>query len=391
MFSCVLVYFTIPIAIAGVVLVIALFVFNLTITNGVINSFIFYVNIICINYSLFYPESLSLDYSLLSLFNLDLGIQTCFYDGMDDYTKTLLQLAFPFYLIFIAFMLIMGSRYSARIQKLTAHRALPVLSTLFLLSYTKILLTVCRVLFCYTRVTEYPSKDSTLVWLVDISTPLFGIRYFVAFFICLIIFIFLLLFNILLLFTRKLLYFKTISSFKPLLDAYLGPYKDKHYYWTGLQLLVRAMFLGLSTFSTQVNLTCGIIILGMFLCIQGTLRPFKSRYKNYQELLLMLNLQAVYTIALYSAYNSMDAFIVRGLIILVQVYIIICVICHCVMSVSTCRKKIAVIQDKMIYAVRRQPFVKRSSDKAIEMSSINHESASQNYHEFQEPLIGLDN
>ena len=385
-------FITIPIAIAGVVLVIALFVFNLTITNGVINSFIFYVNIICINYSLFYPESHSLDYSLLSLFNLDLGIQTCFYDGMDDYTKTLLQLAFPFYLIFIAFMLIIGSRYSARIQKLTAHRALPVLSTLFLLSYTKILLTVCRVLFCYTRVTEYPSTDSTLVWLVDISTPLFGIRYFVAFFICLIIFVLLLLFNILLLFTRKLLYFQTISSFKPLLDTYLGPYKDKHYYWTGLQLLVRAMFLGLSALSKQVNLTCGIIVLGMLLCIQGTMHPFKSRYKNYQELLLMLNLQAVYTIALYSTYkNSVDTLIVRILIMLVQVYIIICVICHCVMSVSTCRKKVAVIQNKIIYAVRIQPFVKKTSDMAIEMKSINHECTSQNYHEFQEPLIGLDN
>ena len=31
-----------------------------------------------------------------------LGIQTCFYNGMDDYAKMWLQLAFPFYLIFIA-------------------------------------------------------------------------------------------------------------------------------------------------------------------------------------------------------------------------------------------------------------------------------------------------
>ena len=162
---------------------------------------------------------------LLSLFNLDLGIETCFY----DYAKILLQLAFPFYLILIAFVLITGSRYSAKIQKLTARRALPVLSTLFLLSYTKILLTVCQVLFRYKRVTQYPSKDSKLVWLVDVSVPLFGIRFLVAFFICLIVFLILLLFNILLLFTRKLLCIKIINSFKPLLDAYFGPYKDRYY------------------------------------------------------------------------------------------------------------------------------------------------------------------
>ena len=42
-------------------------------------------------------------YSPLRLYNtlpihLDLGIETCFYDGMDGYTKIWLQLAFPLYL-----------------------------------------------------------------------------------------------------------------------------------------------------------------------------------------------------------------------------------------------------------------------------------------------------
>ena len=50
---------------------------------------------------------------------------------MDDYAKILLQLAFPFHLILIAFVLIIGSRYSAKIHKFTPRRALPVLSTLF--------------------------------------------------------------------------------------------------------------------------------------------------------------------------------------------------------------------------------------------------------------------
>ena len=386
-------FIVVPIAIVGVVLVMLLFIFNLTITNGAINSFIFYVNIISINYSLFYPKCHSLDYILLSLFNLDLGIETCFYNGMDDYARILLQLAFPFYLILIAFVLIIGSRYSAKIQKLTARRALPVLSTLFLLSYTKILLTVCQVLFRYTTVTQYPSKDSKLVWLVDVSVSLFGIRFLMAFFICLIVFLILLLFNILLLFTRRLLCIKVINSFKPLLDAYFGPYKDRYYYWTGLQLLVRALFLGLSALSRQINLTSGIIVLGVLLCIQGSVRPFKSRYKNYQELFLILNLQAVHTIALHSNFNDrVDLLIVRILIMIAQVYIVIYVTCHCVFSVPLCYEKAAIIRNKICNIMRQQAWAKKRCDRVIvnEMNRINHSDASGNYHKFQEPLIGLD-
>ena len=45
-------FIIIPIAIIGIVLVIMIFIFNLTVTSGTINTFIFYVNIISINYSL---------------------------------------------------------------------------------------------------------------------------------------------------------------------------------------------------------------------------------------------------------------------------------------------------------------------------------------------------
>ena len=145
----------IPITIAGVVLVIMLFTFNLTVTNGIINTLIFYVNIISINYSQFCYDSNSPDCTILSLLNLDLGIETCFYDGMDGYTKMCLQLVFPSYLIIISFTLIIGSRHSSKLQRLTAARVLKVLATLFLLSYTKILLTVCQVVFFFSPVT-YP-------------------------------------------------------------------------------------------------------------------------------------------------------------------------------------------------------------------------------------------
>ena len=167
----------VPIAIAGVVLVIMLFIFNLTVTDGIINTLIFYVNIISINYSQFCFDSHSPDCVILSLLNLDLGIDTCFYDGMDGHAKMWLQLAFPSYLMIIAFALTVGSRYSSKLQRLTANRVLKVLATLFLLSYTKVLSTVCQVLFFFSTVTHFPGKYSSLVWSVDTSLAVFKVKF----------------------------------------------------------------------------------------------------------------------------------------------------------------------------------------------------------------------
>ena len=187
-----------------------------------------------------------------------------------------LQLAFPFYLIFIATLLIITSRYSITVQRLTARRALPVLATLFLLSYTKILRTVSSVLFSYSTITHLPSKHSTVVWSVDANVPLFGIRLTILFIVCLILFLVLIPFNMILLFTNPLSRFQFISKFKPLLDAYQGPYKIRFYYWTGLQLLIRAVFFGISAPDKNINLTIGSIISSVMMGLHGAVHPFKN-------------------------------------------------------------------------------------------------------------------
>ena len=44
-------FIVVPIAIAGVLLVVALFIFNITVNSGSFNSYIFYANMMSINYS----------------------------------------------------------------------------------------------------------------------------------------------------------------------------------------------------------------------------------------------------------------------------------------------------------------------------------------------------
>ena len=283
----------VPITIAGLLLVLMLFFLNCTVTDGAINAFILFVNIIGINASVLIQE-FTPAYILTSLANLDLGIPTCFYNGMDDYAKMWLQLAFPFYLIFIATLLIITSRYSTTIQRLTARRALSVLATLFLLSYAKILHTVSIVLFSYSTITQLPGEQSTIVWSVDANVPLLGVKFIILFITCLIIFLIQVPFTIILLFSRPLRRFHYINKFKPLLDAYQGPYKDKFDYWIGLQLVVRAVFLGISVLNANISIMVGSIVVAAIFLMTGLMHPFKSTFHNYQELLLLFNLQILY-------------------------------------------------------------------------------------------------
>ena len=98
-------------AIAGVALVVGLMLLNLTVSVGTINGLIFYANILRANHAIFFPHQVS--NSFLSIFiawlNLDLGIETCFYNGLDAYSKTWFQLLFPLYIWFIIICLLYTS------------------------------------------------------------------------------------------------------------------------------------------------------------------------------------------------------------------------------------------------------------------------------------------
>ena len=375
----------IPIILAGMVLVTMLFIFNITISNGIINTFIFYVNIISINFSMFFPQCDSVVSMFISLANLDLGIKTCFYDGMNGYAKMWLQLTFPVYLFLIAHLLILGSRYSSRIQRLTAQKALPVLATLLLLSYTKILLTVCRVLFFFSSIIHLPSRYVEYTWSVDTSIHLFGTKFCILFAICLMLFTILLPFNCLLLFIKPLSCLKLVNKFKPLLDVYRGPYKDQYCYWTGLYLLMRAAFFGLSAFDRRISLACGIILLGILLCIQGILHPFKCTLTNIQESIILLNLLSIYVVAYYS--NRMELKIVQFLITIVLVYFTIFITCHCIMSAcgETVGKKLKKASWITILWKRKKAKGKYHSKTLNGITDDDHD-----YIEFQEPLIALE-
>ena len=96
----------IPFALAGILLIVLL---NITIATGKIHGLIFYVNILAANRSIVLPNTKLTVF--VSWVNLDLGIETCFYNGMNSQGKVLLQLVFPAYLFLLMFLIIILSKY----------------------------------------------------------------------------------------------------------------------------------------------------------------------------------------------------------------------------------------------------------------------------------------
>ena len=127
--------------IAGILLVTALLALNMTVAVGLINGFIFYANIVAANSAIFFPSSEpSFPTVFVAWLNLDIGIDVCFFDGLDAYTKTWLQLAFPVYIISLVIIIITVSKYSPRFAGLIGKRdSIATLATLILLSYAKLL------------------------------------------------------------------------------------------------------------------------------------------------------------------------------------------------------------------------------------------------------------
>ena len=236
-------------AAAGLVLVFFIKILDLTVAVGTINGLIFYANIIQAAQSTFLPAG---DANPLTVFiawlNLDLGIETCFFHGLDGYWKTWLQFVFPFYIWAIILLIIYLSRRSKTVARIFGNNSVPVLATLILLSYTKLFRTVVSALtFTYL---EFPDGSKTAVWSVDGNIQYLSPKHIPLFLVALGVLLFLWLpFTVLLLFEQC---FQRIGTYtvrkwmlrlKPFFDAYFGPLRGNHRYWVGVLLVARGILL----------------------------------------------------------------------------------------------------------------------------------------------------
>ena len=152
---------------AGILLVVFLIVLNLTVATGTINGLVFYANIVQASQGSFGVSAYGnrITSVFIAWLNLDFGFETCLYNGLDVYTKTFLQFLLPVYIWVLVAVIIVSSHYSTTMARLSERNAVPVLATLFLLSYVKIIRAII-VTFSFTLM--YRENNSSLVaWFYD--------------------------------------------------------------------------------------------------------------------------------------------------------------------------------------------------------------------------------
>ena len=315
----VLVVIVVAAIIAGILLVTALLALNMTVAVGLINGFIFYANIVATNSAVFFPSSEpSFPTVFVAWLNLDIGVDVCFFDGLDAYTKTWLQLAFPVYIISLVIVVIIVSEYSPRFAGLIGKRdPIATLATLILLSYAK-LLSVTITALSYASL-NYPDGSQETVWLPDGNVKYFQGKHIALVIVALLIILIGVPYTILLFLWQWLVRAPKWKVFKwtrnTKLNAFISvhhvPYNSKYRYWTGLLLLVRVVLyitasVTVSQFNNpQASLLITIILVGGLSLINGA-RVYKKSFVNIVETGLYFNLLALSAFSWYDFKADID-------------------------------------------------------------------------------------
>ena len=289
-------------AVMGVLLVVLLIALNLTVSVGTLNGLLFYANIVKLYEPVFSRKgALPVLSQVISWINLDFGFEICFYNGMDSYAKQWLQFAFPLYLWIIIIIIIQLCRSYGKISRLMGSHAVPVLSTLTFLSYTKLVRTIVIVLH-KREVTLHCTNESVRsvsLWYEDPNVEyakgkhagLFGFALLVTVFFVIPYTLFLLCHPVLEKYLSHFKVFKSWSRFKPIIDAYSGPMKDEYRFWPGLLLVARIPVLLTVTFlkneSRFLLLAVAAIILSLSFIFGGV---YRKKLNNIIEFWFLLNL-----------------------------------------------------------------------------------------------------
>ena len=297
-------------AVAGLILVVFLILLNFTVSEGTISGLIFYANIVQANQAIFFPNDTQNTFLswFIAWLNLDLGIETCFYNGMDAYAKTWLQFIFPIYVWLIGISAIMSSYYFTSAAKIAGRNAVQVFATLLFISYAKLLRLIITVLSSTSL--EYPDGSARRVWLYDGNVDYLKGKHIPLFMAAVLLLLLFFLPYTTLLLCIQCIRLKPwlrirIRRLKPLLEAYTGPYKDKCHYWTGLLLILRAiLFLIFSVNALgdpAINLFA-IVAIVLLLFIKAAILNgvYKIRYFSILEYIFMLNLGTLSVASLYT-------------------------------------------------------------------------------------------
>ena len=220
---------------------------------------------------------------------------------------------FPLYIWLIAAVMIVSSHFSTYVSKLIGKNAVQVLATLFLISFSKLFQLIIDVI-SYTTIT-YPDGYRTKVWLIDGNINFFTGRHVPLFVVGILFVLISLVFTFILLtiqLLHKLSHYNAlfwIHKLKPFLDAYTGPYRGSHRYWTGLLLFARIALL--ITFSVNQHndpslslLAITVVSFGLLVWFSFTKWVYRSIFNNILEIVNLCNLGMTAMVVFFDLHNQ---------------------------------------------------------------------------------------
>ena len=356
--------------------------------NGDIYGFIAFVNVLSINST----KEFSTKHVVLALFNFDLGIEVCFYNGMTAYIATWLEFAFPLYLLCIIAVLVVASRYSVKIERLARKKVIPVIATIFLLSYNKIMIVTFNVLFSYSIIHHLHSKKTTMCWDIDTGISLFGVFHLLLVLFCVILLLFVIIpINALLIYAKLFYNFRFIvSRLKPFIDAYTAPLKDCCRYFLGLEFLLRAaVYVIKHVWPNQGAIVYSIISVA-FIAYLCRFQPFKHAVNNliYFTYILCLNLISI----LFMHYSVMKSEPSKNYVIMVAVIVQVAlavfglIVVYHIWKFILCRYRIFIKLETYLLAITMKYSLRFCTKKPTD----NVQRSMDRYEEYQEELLVID-
>ena len=307
--------FLLGISLAGIALVIVLLMLNLTVAIGTLNGILFYANIVAANDNTYMPFSTpNFATIFISWLNLEIGFNACLFEGMNPFWKTLLQLAFPTYSIFLVLLIIIISEYSTKFAWLLAKKnPVATLATLILLSYTKYLNMIIAT-FSYVML-KYPDGSHRKLWRLDATVEYLRGKHIILFIVAALILIIGIAYTSLLLSWQWLHYYQYYKKFLKwtryqklclFLEPYHAPYNLRHRYWTGLLLFARVLLYIISavniTGDPHMPLVVTIILITALLLIGRFWADmlYKKRLLEVMEVIMYVNITVLASLTLWN-------------------------------------------------------------------------------------------
>ncbi len=331
---------------AGISLVFFLSLLNFTVTQGTMYGVLCYVSMVHANHNLLLssgPRPLSI---VIAWLNLDFGFNVCLYSGLNAYQKIWLEFSFIFYLLFLSLTIIFLSHRFIFFTRLVGRNVVSVISTIMVLSYSKIVRISIKAL---RYVVLHTSDDKTLmVWYSDGNIVYFSGKHLPLAIVALIMLVMISLYLMALLFIQCLqrrsnwFVLRWADKLRPFFDANTGPCRDYYRFWPGFLLscilAIFVMQVGTLKSKNQLNVSLAFCVCIFILACISPHGVYKKWPLNVLEFSFFLNLGFVTTLFSILKQEKIKENLAAASVGIALLTFTLIILLHCYQKISSTKK-----------------------------------------------------